>query len=232
MTRTTLQRAKDTQDLGITIELLPLSCPNEMFDLSKFYVDLLGLEGDDLVNFMASAGNNQDIIFSTKELSEIKRVATGHLHLLGFKPLSCLRDYYNLKPSTFLYPSDEGTDVSMCTFIALHRSMVQLSRFAVAFIGSSSRPQLVALIAQDEVIQSGVQIEPPGMHMIYLPYSDDIRPIEERYSDTSGAVTKASDDQIKRAADLIKRVDLKDFSVFQFTNPGKLLLPPAQPLLT
>lgn len=42
-----------------------------------------------------------------KELSEIKRVATGHLHLLGFKPLSCLRDYYNLKPSTFLYPSDE-----------------------------------------------------------------------------------------------------------------------------
>lgn len=46
----------------------------------------------------------------------------------------------------------------------------------------------------------------------------------QRYSDTSG-VTKASDDQIKRAADLIKRLDLKDFSVFQFTNPGKLLLP-------
>ncbi|PNX97566.1 ATP-dependent DNA helicase 2 subunit ku70-like protein, partial [Trifolium pratense] len=57
MTRTTLQRAKDTQDLGITIELLPLSCPNEIFDISKFYADLIGLEGDDLVNFMASAGN-------------------------------------------------------------------------------------------------------------------------------------------------------------------------------
>ncbi|XP_045814076.1 ATP-dependent DNA helicase 2 subunit KU70 isoform X1 [Trifolium pratense] len=305
MTRTTLQRAKDTQDLGITIELLPLSCPNEIFDISKFYADLIGLEGDDLVNFMASAGNkledmkdqlrkrmftkrrvnkfkftlvdgvsidlnsyalirptvpgsitwldsvtnrplksvrnffcadtgalveesttrfhpykSQNIVFSTKELSEIKRVATGHLNLLGFKPLSYLRDYYNLKPSTFLYPSDESTEGSMCTFIALHRSMIQLNRFAVAFSGSSSRPQMVALIAQDEVIQSGVQIEPPGMHMIYLPYSDDIRLIEERYSDTSGAVTKASDDQIKKAADLIKRVDLKDFSVFQFSNPA------------
>lgn len=305
MTRTTLQRAKDTQDLGITIELLPLSFPDQTFDVSKFYADLIGLEGDDLVNFVASAGNkledmkaqlrkrmfskrrvnkfkftivdglsvelnsyalvrptapgaitwldsitnlplksertficadtgalieestrrfhpykNQNIIFSMKELSEIKRVATGHLHLLGFKPLSCLRDYYNLKPSTFLYPSDEGTDASMCTFIALHRSMVQLNRFAVAFSGSSSRPQLVALIAQDEVIQSGGQIEPPGMHMIYLPYSDDIRLVEERYSDTSGVVTKASDDQIKRAADLIKRLDLKDFSVFQITNPA------------
>ncbi|KAL5066614.1 hypothetical protein RYX36_017501 [Vicia faba] len=297
MTRTTLQRAKDAQDLGITIELLPLSSPDEMFDLSKFYVDLIGLEGDELVNFMASTGNrygnlstfrrincffsrenrklklapiirlycvtlnvlkkcfkkmivtslvvqsertficadtgalveestrrfhpykNQNIIFSVKELSEIKRVATGHLHLLGFKPLSCLRDYYNMKPSTFLYPSDEGTDGSMCTFIALHKSMIQLNRFAVAFSGSSSRPQLVALIAQDEVIQSGGQIEPPGMHMIYLPYSDDIRLVEERYSDTSG-VPKASADQIKKASDLIKRLDLKDFSVFQFTNPA------------
>ncbi|PNY14701.1 ATP-dependent DNA helicase 2 subunit ku70-like protein [Trifolium pratense] len=118
-----------------------------------------------------------------------------------------------------------------------------INLYLVAFSGSSSRPQMVALIAQvyllilkfssahftlrpvvaasplDEVIQSGVQIEPPGMHMIYLPYSDDIRLIEERYSDTSGAVTKASDDQIKKAADLIKRVDLKDFSVFQFSNP-------------
>jgi hypothetical protein len=51
----------------------------------------------------------------------------------------------------------------------------------------------------------------------------------QRYSDTSGAVTKAGDDQIKKAADLIKRVDLKDFSVFQLSNPGKLL-PLAQPL--
>ncbi|XP_058774584.1 ATP-dependent DNA helicase 2 subunit KU70-like [Vicia villosa] len=304
MTRTTLQKAKDAQDLGITIELLPLSTSDETFDLSKFYVDLIGLEGDELVNFMASAGNkledmkdqlrkrmftkrrvkkfkftlvdglsielnsyalirhtvpgsitwldsitnrplksersficadtgalveeytrrfhpykNQNIIFSVKELSEIKRVATGHLHLLGFKPLSCLRDYYNMKPSTFLYPSDEGTDGSMCTFIALHKSMIQLNRFAVAFSGSSSRPQLVALIAQDEVIQSGGQIEPPGMHMIYLPYSDDIRLVEERFSDTSG-VPKASADQIKKASDLIKRLDLKDFSVFQFTNPA------------
>ncbi|RDX98552.1 ATP-dependent DNA helicase 2 subunit KU70 [Mucuna pruriens] len=297
MTRMTLQRAKDAQDLGISIELLPLSCPDEAFNVSQFFADLIGLEGDDLVDFMPSAGNkledmkdqlrkrmftkrivkrlkfivvkgisielssyalirptvpgaitwldsvtnrplksertficvdtgalveestrrfhpykSQNITFSMKQLSEIRRVSTGHLHLLGFKPLSCLRDYYNLKPSTFLYPSDEGTDSSMCIFIALHRSMIQLNRFAVAFSGSSSRPQLVALIAQEEVIQSGSQIEPPGMHMIYLPYSDDIRLVEERYSDTSGMVIKASDDQIKKAADLIKHIDLKDFS--------------------
>ncbi|XP_057423525.1 ATP-dependent DNA helicase 2 subunit KU70 isoform X2 [Lotus japonicus] len=305
MTRMTLQRAKDAQDLGIYVELLPLSCPDEAFNVSQFYADLIGLEGANLVDFMATTGNklkdmkdqlrkrmfmkrivkklkftivdgisielnsyalirptvpgaitwldsitnrplkseraficgdtaaimeessrrfhpykNQNITFSIAELSLIKRVSTGHLHLLGFKPLSCLRDYYNLKPSTFLYPSNEGTDSSKCIFIALHRSMIELNRFAVAFSGSSSRTQLVALIAQEEVIQSGGQIEPPGMHMIYLPYSDDIRLVEERYSNTSGTVTKASDDQIKKAADLIKRIDLKDFSVCQITNPS------------
>ncbi|KAH1140753.1 hypothetical protein GYH30_029559 [Glycine max] len=78
----------------------------------------------------------------------------------------------------------------------------------------------ISCLRPEEVIQSGGQIEPPGMHIIYLPYSDDIRLVEERYSDTSGMVNIASDDQIKKAADLIKLIDLKDFSVCQFTNPA------------
>ncbi|XP_054805999.1 ATP-dependent DNA helicase 2 subunit KU70 isoform X3 [Prosopis cineraria] len=267
MTRTTLQRAKDARDLGISIELLPLSCPDKEFNVSQFYADLICVDGDDLDNFMPSVANqledmkdqlrkhmfkkrivkrikftivnglsielnsyalirptvpgkitwldsvtnrplktersficadtgalldestkrfipykNKNIIISMEELSEIKSVCPGHLQLLGFKPLTCLRDYYNMKPSTFLFPSDEQDMVgSMRIFIALHSSMIRLKRFALGFYGSSSRPQLVALIAQDEVIRSGGQIEPPGMHMIYLPYSDDIRHVEERH---------------------------------------------------
>lgn len=45
--------------------------------------------------------------FSVRELSDVKRVSSHHLRLLGFKPLDCLKDYHNLKPSTFIYPSDE-----------------------------------------------------------------------------------------------------------------------------
>ncbi|KAK2971847.1 hypothetical protein RJ640_027007 [Escallonia rubra] len=56
MTRTTLQRAKDAQDLGISIELLPLSSPSEDFNVSVFYAELLGLEGDELAQFMPLAG--------------------------------------------------------------------------------------------------------------------------------------------------------------------------------
>lgn len=56
MTRTTLQRAKDARDLGISIELLPLSRSDEEFNVSLFYADLIGLEGDDLTQFLPSAG--------------------------------------------------------------------------------------------------------------------------------------------------------------------------------
>ncbi|EXB97445.1 ATP-dependent DNA helicase 2 subunit KU70 [Morus notabilis] len=163
---------------------------------------------------------NETIKLSVDELSEIKRISTGNLRLLGFKPLSCLKDYHNLRPSTFLFPSDEDIIGSTRLFIAVHRSMLRLKRFGVAFYGSSSRPQLVALVAQEEIIIAGGQVEPPGMHMIYLPYSDDIRDIEELHSDSNGTAPCATDEQIKNAAALMKRIDLKDFSVCQFANPA------------
>ncbi|EOY13402.1 KU70 isoform 3 [Theobroma cacao] len=305
MTRTSLQRAKDAQDLGISIELLPLSCPDEEFNVKVFYADLLGLDGEDLVQFMPSAGQkledmkdqlrkrmftrriirritfditnglsiqlntyalirpavpgaitwldsvtnlplkierslicedtgaliqeppkrfqpyrNENVKFSMDEISEMKGISTGCLRLLGFKPLSCLKDYHNLRPSTFVYPSDQEVVGSTCIFIALYRSMLRLKRFAVAFYGSSSHPQLVALVAQDEVAKAGVQIEPPGINMIYLPYSDDIRDVEEIFPDTDDDAPRADEDQIQKAAALIKRIDMRDFSVSQFANPA------------
>lgn len=98
---------------------------------------------------------------------------------------------------------------------------------------------------QDEIMSSSGQIEPPGMHMIYLPYSDDIRPITEvivllftflmgefniddnmvglqLHTNTIDLAPRASDDQIKSATSLVKRIDLKNFSVCQFANPGNL----------
>jgi len=86
--------------------------------------------------------------FSVRELSEVKRVSSHHLRLLGFKPLDCLKDYHNLRPSTFIYPSDEHIFGSTRVFVALHSSMLRLGRFALAFYGNPTRPQLVALVAQ------------------------------------------------------------------------------------
>ncbi|GAB4834166.1 ATP-dependent DNA helicase II subunit 1 [Ancistrocladus abbreviatus] len=363
MMRTTMQRAKDAQDLGISIEILPLSSPAGEFNMSLFYADMIGLEGDALAEFIPSATErledmkyqlrkrmfkkrryrritfsiagglsiqlsayalvrptvtgtitwldsvtnlplkasasyhlkladldqahvktersficgdtgalvqeppmrfqsyrNEDVKISLNEISEIKRVSTGQLHLLGFKPLSCLKDYHNLRPSTFLYPSDEevigSSRIFYCSaqihvtskpiglyiywFIPFlvdcnshcvrfgwfsHLLGFMVICFALAFFGGSSHPQLVALIAQDEIIISGSQIEPPGMHMIFLPYSDDIRHIEEARGpssshDTDLTTLRASEDHIKKATNVVKRIELKDFSVCQFSNPA------------
>ncbi|CAI9117358.1 OLC1v1018735C1 [Oldenlandia corymbosa var. corymbosa] len=296
---------QDAQDLGISIELLPLMGKDREFHVNLFYAELLGLEGDELTQFTALAGErfedmkeqlrkrmfkkrkirrltfiiangisievntyalirptnpgtitwldsvtnipiksdrsiictdtgsllpdsaqriqsykNEDVMLSVDEVSEIKRVSTGHLRLLGFKPLSCLKDYHNLKPSTFIFPSDEEVLGSTCVFVALHRSMLQLNRFALAFYGGSTNPRLVALLAQDEIISSGGQVEPPGMHMIHLPYSDDIRHIEDLHVETDALAPRTTDDQAQKAAALVRRVDLRDFSVCQFSNPA------------
>ncbi|XP_020574084.1 ATP-dependent DNA helicase 2 subunit KU70 isoform X2 [Phalaenopsis equestris] len=302
MIRTTLQRAKDAQELGISMELLPLG--GKEFDVSILYANLLGLESEEMPLFLSSADekledmanqlrkrifskrkvktimfkiasgvsvqvnayalirpstpgpimwldsvtsrplktertficadtgalvqqprrgfpvfNGEIVKFTVEELAEIKKVSDGHLHLLGFKPLGCLKGYHNMRPSTFIYPTDEEIVGSTLAFVALHRSMLRLQRFGVAFYGSSSHPQLVALVAQDEIISSSGQLEPPGMHMIYLPYSDDIRYPEELLIHAGGA-PRATDDQIKKASALLKRIDLKDFSVCQFSNPA------------
>ncbi|KAK4795910.1 hypothetical protein SAY86_028236 [Trapa natans] len=305
MTRTTLQRGKDAQDLGISIELFPLIQPNIEFDVSLFYADLIGIEDDDIAQFISGVGErfedmkyqlrkrmfkkrivrrltfsivnglsievntyalvrplvpgsvvwldsvtnqplkiersficadtgalvqeptkrffpykNMNIKFSVEELADIKRVSNDQLRLLGFKPLSCLKDYHNLRPSTFIFPTDQELIGSTTIFIALHRSMLRLQRFAVAYYGISSHPRLVALIAQDEIKDVGVQVEPPGMHMIYLPYADDVRHIEELHLSPETLAHQASEEQINRAAALMKRMDLKDFSVCQLGNPA------------
>uniref|UniRef100_A0A453JQ65 ATP-dependent DNA helicase 2 subunit KU70 n=1 Tax=Aegilops tauschii subsp. strangulata TaxID=200361 RepID=A0A453JQ65_AEGTS len=163
--------------------------------------------------------NDKVVKFSVRELSDVKRVSSHHLRLLGFKPLDCLKDYHNLSPSTFIYPSDEQIFGSTRVFVALHSSMLRLGRFALAFYGTPTRPRLVALVAQEEVISSSGQDEPPGMHMIYLPYSDDVRYPEEVHL-TSGDAPRATDEQIKKASNLLRRIDLKHFSVSHFANPG------------
>jgi ATP-dependent DNA helicase 2 subunit 1 len=38
---------------------------------------------------------------------------------------------------------------------------------------------------------------------------------------TSDEAPRATDEQIKKASNLLKRIDLKNFSAGQFANPGK-----------
>lgn len=73
-------------------------------------------------------------MFTAEEISEMKRTSTGHLRLLGFKPLRCLEDYHNLRPSTFIFPSDEVIVFSILYVMLLD---YVLCRAMTCFIGFS-----------------------------------------------------------------------------------------------
>ncbi|KAL0392539.1 UNVERIFIED_CONTAM: ATP-dependent DNA helicase 2 subunit KU70 [Sesamum radiatum] len=89
MMRTTLQRAKDAQDLGISIELLPLSRPDDDFNMPIFYAELLGLEGNDLAEFKALIGERfEDMkdqlrkrIFRKRKVRRINFIVAGGISI-------------------------------------------------------------------------------------------------------------------------------------------------------
>lgn len=69
-------------------------------------------------------------------------------------------------------------------------------------------------VAQNEVLsKDGSQIVPPGMHVIYLPYADDIRSLQ------FPNIRKASDEQINKAKEVVKRLRIR-FDSLNFENPG------------
>lgn len=55
-----------------------------------------------------------------EEISALKNIRPKGLVLLGFKPVSCLRDYHTLGPSRFVYPDERQLRGSTAAFVALH----------------------------------------------------------------------------------------------------------------
>ncbi|XP_052162491.1 ATP-dependent DNA helicase 2 subunit KU70 isoform X2 [Oryza glaberrima] len=234
MIRTTIQRARDAQDLGLSIELLPLSRPDEEFNMSLFYADLIGLEGDEIVDYLPSSGEKlEDMTNQLKKRMMKKRKVKTLAFAITNDVCIEVNTYALIRPTTpgaitwldsisNLPLKAERSFICNDTGALLQDPQKRFqvyNEFALAFYGNPTRPQLVALIAQEEVTSAGGQIEPPGMHMIYLPYSDDVRYPEEVHL-TSDDAPRATDEQIKKASNLLRRIDLKNFSVCQFSNPA------------
>ncbi|KAF9607521.1 hypothetical protein IFM89_036883, partial [Coptis chinensis] len=88
--------------------------------------------------------------------------------------------------------------------------------------GSSSHPQLVILVAQDEISSSSGQVEPPGMHMIYLPYSDDVRHIEEEEADALSSKTESDAAKKRKAIHENAAKESEQYDWAKLADSGKL----------
>jgi len=162
------------------------------------------------------------VIMPPADADAIKRGpgAVG-LTLLGFKPLSQLRDDDNMRTPYFLYPDEAGRAGSTASFTALLHAMLRADVAAIALLVRAARsaPRLVALLpAQEVCLSGGAQVSPPGMHVVTLPFADDVRS-SERIALPVPAVT-APEEIVALARNATELLRLVDFRCEDVDNPS------------
>jgi ATP-dependent DNA helicase 2 subunit 1 len=119
--------------------------------------------------------------FQPQEVSFLKQnVDLGKgIRLLGFKKRSKLKPVHNLTHSTFIYPDQTQYRGSITMFASLLDAMHQQKQVAwVSFYPrNGSTPRFAALLPQRQVTDESGTVIPSGMHLIPLPFRDEIRKI-------------------------------------------------------
>ncbi|KAL4913851.1 SPOC like C-terminal domain-containing protein [Aspergillus aurantiobrunneus] len=272
-------RAKDLYDLGVIIELFPISQIEHEFDTSKFYDDIIykaspmdpdapsylkpdskttdAQDGISLLNGLLSSINSRSVprraYFSNMSLElgpELKISVAGYLlfrrqeparscfvwlggekpqiakgvttqiaddsartiekweirkaykfggdqvsftpeeqrglrdfgepviRIIGFKPLSALPFWANVKHPLFIYPSEEDYVGSTRVFSALYQKLLRDQKVALVWYiaRKAAGPVLGTMMAGEEKVdENGVQKFPPGLWILPLPFADDVR---------------------------------------------------------
>jgi len=117
--------------------------------------------------------------FGTEGLDDLHG-ASGSLVLLGFKDREALKVHHNLGANKFIQPTERvaGSGAAMA---ALVHSMHAKQKMAIARMrkGKQGQPRLVALLPQLPEASSATAPMglPCGLHVIPLPFAEDIRSI-------------------------------------------------------
>ena len=120
----------------------------------------------------------EQITFTPKEVSDLRHFGDPGIRIIGFKPISMLPIWANIKPSTFIYPSEDDYVGSTRVFSALQQKLLKTEKFGVAwFVARKNAVPVIAAIlpGTEKRDETGAQIIPPGMWLTPLPFADDIR---------------------------------------------------------
>jgi len=156
------------------------------------------------------------VVFEKEERDAIRSILPQGLHLLGFKPISYMKTHYYTRGAHFIYPDETVVAGSTPLFTALLQRCLARKVTPICSVvhRNGAAPRLATLLPQkEEFDDQNVQIKPPGFHVIYLPFSDDIRKLK------IDSNPKASDEQIDKAKEIIDKMKFK-FSSEMFENPG------------
>ncbi|XP_078061471.1 X-ray repair cross-complementing protein 5-like [Mustelus asterias] len=163
----------------------------------------------------AQVYGQRQIVLEKEETEVLKRFDGPGLVLIGFKPLSLLKKHHHIRPPQFIYPDETLVTGSTTLFSALLTKCLEKDVYAVCRYTPrrNTPPRFVALVPQEEALDDQkVQTIPPGFHLIFLHYADDVRKIgftEKRV---------ASEDQIKKMKSVVQKLRFK-YRPESFENP-------------
>jgi ATP-dependent DNA helicase 2 subunit 1 len=128
----------------------------------------------------------EKILFTQEEFKKLRDFGEPIIRIIGFKPMSRLPLWANTKNSIFLYPSEEDYVGSTRVYSALHQKLAKDQIFGLCWFipRRNATPVMAAMIptlsepdTDEKRNPAGVSITgvPQGLHLIPLPFADDIR---------------------------------------------------------
>ena len=163
----------------------------------------------------------ESVVFTPEEISALRNFGDPVIRIIGFKPLSMLPIWASVRPSTFIYPSEEGFVGSTRTFSALQQNLLRKQKFALVWYipRRNAAPYLAALYpgAEETSPENGEQKTPPGLWVIHLPFADDIRANPETNTDI-----RAPDVLKDKMRDVIRQLQLPGavYDPCRYPNPS------------
>ncbi|KAF6225594.1 hypothetical protein HO133_009594 [Letharia lupina] len=120
----------------------------------------------------------EQITFTPEEVSSLRHFGDPGIRIIGFKPLSMLPIWANIRHSTFIYPSEDDYVGSTRVFSALQQKLLKDQKIGIAwFVARKNATPVIAAVlpGAEKLDENGAQIIPPGMWLTPLPFADDIR---------------------------------------------------------
>ncbi|MCJ1459276.1 ATP-dependent DNA helicase II subunit 1 [Mycoblastus sanguinarius] len=161
----------------------------------------------------------EQITFTPEEVSELRHFGDPGIRIIGFKPMSMLPIWANIKPSTFIYPSEDDYVGSTRVFSALQQKLLTDQKMAVAwFVARKNAVPVIAAIlpGAEKLDGNGAQIIPPGMWLTPLPFADDIRQNPETQ------LIRAPEELIDRMREVVQQLQLPkaQYDPRKYPNPA------------
>ncbi|KAI4215346.1 MAG: hypothetical protein LQ351_002246 [Letrouitia transgressa] len=120
----------------------------------------------------------EQIVFTKDEISQLRNFGDPVIRIIGFKPIAMLPIWANLRPATFIYPSEDDYVGSTRVFSALWQKLLEDEKMGIVWYIArrNAAPVIAALYPGSEKLdEKGMQTMAPGLWLIPLPYADDVR---------------------------------------------------------